>query len=64
MSQAPMADAATAVFDLPDPNYTGRLSFMDVGDALDALKRPTILVIQQKWPVELMAKAGLEGRSA
>ena len=32
-----------------------RLSFMDVVDALDAMKKPTILVIQQKWPAELMA---------
>src|SRR3954447_3518238 len=30
-------------------------------DALDAMQRPTILVIQQKWSAELMAKAGLAG---
>ena len=53
--------AVTCVFGLPDPNYAGRLSFMDVVDALDAMQRPTILVIQQKWPAELMAKAGLAG---
>lgn len=53
--------AVTCVYGLPDPNYTGRLSFMDVVDALDAMKKPTILVIQQKWPQELMAKAGLAG---
>ena len=53
--------AVTCVFGLPDPNYAGRLSFMDVIDALDAMKKPTILVIQQKWPLELMAKAGLAG---
>ena len=53
--------AVTCVYGLPDPNYTGRLSFMDVVDALDAMKKPTILVIQQKWPSELMAKAGLAG---
>lgn len=53
--------AVTCVFGLPDPNYVGRLSFMDVIDALDAMKKPTILVIQQKWPAELMAKAGLAG---
>ena len=34
---------------------------MDVVDALDAMKKPTILVIQQKWPPELMNKAGLAG---
>jgi regulator of RNase E activity RraA len=53
--------AVTCVYGLPDPNYTGRLSFMDVVDALDAMPKPTILVIQQKWPAELMAKAGLAG---
>jgi 4-hydroxy-4-methyl-2-oxoglutarate aldolase len=53
--------AVTCVYGLPDPNFTGRLSFMDVVDALDAMKKPTILVIQQKWPAALMAKAGLAG---
>ena len=53
--------AVTCVYGLPDPNYAGRLSFMDVVDALDAMPKPTILVIQQKWPAELMAKAGLAG---
>ena len=53
--------AVTCVYGLPDPNYQGRLSFMDVIDALDAMKKPTILVIQQKWPPELHNKAGLAG---
>lgn len=53
--------AVTCVYGLPDPNFSGRLSFMDVIDALDAMPKPTILVIQQKWPPELMAKAGLAG---
>ncbi|WP_052214045.1 RraA family protein [Belnapia sp. F-4-1] len=53
--------AVTCVYGLPDPNYGGRLSFMDVIDALDAMPKPTILVIQQKWPPELMSKAGLAG---
>jgi 4-hydroxy-4-methyl-2-oxoglutarate aldolase len=53
--------AVTCVYGMPDPNYSGRLSFMDVLDALDASPKPTILVIQQKWPQELMAKAGLAG---
>jgi len=53
--------AVTCVYGLPDPNYAGRLSFMDVVDALDAMKKPTILVIQQKWPEGIMAKAGLAG---
>ena len=58
---AVIGHAVTCVFGLPDPNYSGRLSFMDVIDALDAMKKPTILIIQQKWPSELMAKAGLAG---
>ena len=53
--------AVTCVFGLPDPNFPGRLTYMDVVDALHAARRPTILVIQQKWPAELMAKAGLVG---
>jgi len=53
--------AVTCVYGLPDPNFAGRLTFMDVVDALDAMKKPTILVIQQKWPPELMNKAGLAG---
>ncbi len=53
--------AVTCVYGLPDPNYAGRLSFMDVIDALDTMKKPTILVLQQKWPPELFAKAGLAG---
>jgi 4-hydroxy-4-methyl-2-oxoglutarate aldolase len=56
---AVIGHAVTCVFGLPDPNYAGRLSFMDVIDALDAMAKPTILIIQQKWPAELMAKAGL-----
>ena len=53
--------AVTCVYGLPDPNFSGRLSFMDVVDALDAMKKPTILVIQQKWPDHIMTKAGLAG---
>ncbi len=58
---AVIGHAVTCVYGLPDPNYSGRLSFMDVVDALDAMKKPTILVIQQKWPEGIMAKAGLAG---
>ena len=53
--------AVTCVYGMPDPNYSGRLSFMDVVDALDAMKKPTILVIQQKWPDGIIKKAGLAG---
>jgi regulator of RNase E activity RraA len=53
--------AVTCVYGLPDPNYKGRLSFMDVIDALDASPKPTILVFQQKFPPELANKVGLAG---
>jgi regulator of RNase E activity RraA len=52
--------AVTCVYGLPDPNYS-RLSFMDVIDALDASKKPTIFVFQQKFPPELADKVGLAG---
>jgi regulator of RNase E activity RraA len=52
--------AVTCVYGLPDPNYA-RLSFMDVVDALDASKKPTILVIQQKFPTAIAGKVGLAG---
>ncbi len=52
--------AVTCVYGLPDPGFK-RLSFMDVIDALDASLKPTILVMQQKFPPELAGKAGLAG---
>jgi regulator of RNase E activity RraA len=53
--------AVTCVYGVPDPNYANRLSFMDVIDALDASPKPTILVLQQKFPPGLAAKVGLVG---
>jgi regulator of RNase E activity RraA len=52
--------AVTCVFGLPDPDYS-RLSFIDVLDVLDASKKPSILVFQQKFPPELANKVGLAG---
>ena len=52
--------AVTCVFGLPDPDYT-RLSFMDVLDALDASEKPTVLVIEQKFPPRIAGKVGLAG---
>jgi len=52
--------AVTCVYGLPDPRYN-RLSFMDVIDALDASRKPTILVLQQKFPAEIAGKVGLSG---
>jgi 4-hydroxy-4-methyl-2-oxoglutarate aldolase len=52
--------AVTCVYGLPDPSFK-RLSFMDVIDALDASPKPTILVLQQKFPPEIAGKVGLSG---
>ena len=52
--------AVTCVYGLPDPNFS-RLTFMDVVDALDAAPKPTVLVLQQKFPPELAGKVGLAG---
>jgi len=52
--------AVTCVYGMPDPGYS-RLSFMDVIDALDAFKGPTILVLQQKFPEGIAGKVGLAG---
>ncbi len=52
--------AATCVYGLPDPGYN-RLTFADVIDALDAMPKPTILVLQQKFPPEIVGKVGLAG---
>ena len=54
--------AVTCVYGMPDPNYPNRLTYQDVIEALDAgPNKPTILVIQQKWPAEIFNKAGLAG---
>jgi 4-hydroxy-4-methyl-2-oxoglutarate aldolase len=52
--------AVTCIYGIPDPNYS-RLTFMDVIDALDASPKPTILILQQKFPLEVAGKVGLAG---
>ena len=52
--------AVTCVYGLPDPNFS-RLTFMDVVDALDASPKPTVLMLQQKFPPEIAGKVGLSG---
>jgi len=52
--------AVTCVFGVPDPDYS-RLTFMDVIDALDASPKPTVLILQQKFPERIAAKVGLAG---
>lgn len=53
--------AATCVFGLPDEGDPGRLTFMDVVDTLDAMPKPSILVIAQDFPPELRNRVGLAG---
>jgi len=52
--------AVPCVYGLPDPSFK-KLTFMDVIDALDASPKPTILVLQQKFPPEIAGKVGLSG---
>jgi 4-hydroxy-4-methyl-2-oxoglutarate aldolase len=52
--------AVTCTFGLPDANYS-RLTFMDVIDALEESKKPTILIIKQIFPPEIAGKVGLSG---
>ena len=52
--------AVTCVFGLPDPDYTA-LSFADVADALEDSPKPSILVIEQRFPPEISGKVGLSG---
>jgi 4-hydroxy-4-methyl-2-oxoglutarate aldolase len=52
--------AVTCVYGLPDSHF-GRLSFLDVIDALGASKRPSVLVVEQRFPPELAGKVGLAG---
>ena len=52
--------AVTCTFGMPDANYS-RLTFMDVIDALEESKKPTILIIKQIFPPEIAGKVGLSG---
>ena len=52
--------AVTCVFGMPDPTHT-TLTFADVLDALDASPKPSVLVLQQKFPPEIQDKVGLAG---
>jgi regulator of RNase E activity RraA len=52
--------AVTCVFGMPDPHFD-RLNFVDLIDALDRSRKPTILAFQQKFPPDLANKVGLAG---
>jgi len=52
--------AVTCVFGLPGPEPS-TLSFLDVVDALEVSKKPSVLIIKQDFPPELADKVGLSG---
>ena len=52
--------AVTCTYGLPAPSYNN-LTFMDVLDAIEASSQPTILVFEQKYPPDILAKSGLAG---
>ncbi|MFC2012740.1 RraA family protein [Chloroflexota bacterium] len=52
--------AVTVTYSLPNPNYN-RLSMLDLIDALEKSKKPSILVIKQDFPPEILPKVGLCG---
>ena len=51
--------AVTSVHGLPDPD--NKTTMGDVFDALDASKKPSILVFEQRFPSEIAGKVGLAG---
>jgi len=50
--------AVTVVYSLPDPKYQ-RLTFIDLIDALGKSKKPSIVVIKQEFPAEILPRVGL-----
>jgi len=52
--------AVTVVYSLPDPNFN-RLTMRDLLEALGKSKRPSIVVIKQDFPPEILPKVGLCG---
>jgi 4-hydroxy-4-methyl-2-oxoglutarate aldolase len=52
--------AVTCVYGLPGTGPAG-LTFSDVVDALEAAGRPTVLVLEQRFPARIAGKVGLAG---
>jgi len=52
--------AVTVVYSLPDPNFN-RLTMRDLVEALGKSRRPSIVVIKQDFPPEILPKVGLCG---
>lgn len=52
--------AVTVVYSLPDPGFQ-RLSFINLLDALEKSKKPSIVVIKQDFPPQILPRVGLCG---
>ena len=52
--------AVTVVFSLPNPNYK-RWKIIDLLEVLAGAKKPSVLVIKQDFPPEILPKVGLCG---
>ena len=52
--------AVTVVYSLPDPNFN-RLTMRDLVEALAKSRKPSIIVIKQDFPPEILPKVGLCG---
>jgi len=52
--------AVTVVYSLPDPNFN-RLTMTDLVEALAKSRKPSIIVIKQDFPPEILPKVGLCG---
>ena len=52
--------AVTVVYSLPDPSFN-RLTMRDLVEALRKSKKPSIIVIKQDFPPEILPKVGLCG---
>jgi len=52
--------AVTVVYSLPDPRYQ-RLSFIDLVEELGKSKKPSVVVIKQDFPPDLLPRVGLCG---
>ena len=55
-----MAYAVTVVYSLPERNFK-RLSMVDFGGLFRKTKKPTVIVIKQDFPPDILAKVGLSG---
>ena len=53
--------AVTVVYSLPDPNFNRLTEDIDLVKALGKSKKPSIVVIEQDFPPEILPKVGLCG---